>query len=117
MSFLRTRIFAAVLAFFGLSNWAETQLDPAWHWRDIQTQPFREWVRQVPAQLPVKLAYGLQVPVKMAVEKLSTNETPWYVRIPAKTVGSAVLYALLLRFVWWRLRARFGRVPSGRITA
>ena len=114
MSFLRTRIFAAVLAFFGVSNWAETKLDPTWHWRDIQTQPFKEWVKQVPAQLPVKLAHGLQVPVKMAVEKLSTPETPWYVRVPAKTVGSAVLYALLLRFVWWRLRARFGFAPRGQ---
>ena len=112
MSFLSTRIFAAVLAFFGLSNWAETKLDPAWHWHDITTQPFKEWVKQVPAQLPVKLAHGLQVPVKMAVEKLSTEETPWYVRVPAKTVGSAVLYALLLRFVFWRLRARFGRAVT-----
>ena len=112
MSFLRTRIFAAALAFFGISNWADTKLDPNWHWHDIQTQPFKEWVKQVPAQLPVKLAYGLQVPVKMAVGKLSTNETLWYVRVPAKTVGSAVLYALLLRFVWWRLRSRFGVAAS-----
>ena len=112
MSFLRTRIFAAGLAFFGLANWAETKLDPNWHWHDIQTQPFKEWVKQVPAQLPVKLAYGLQVPVKMAVEKLSTEETPWFVRVPVKMVGSAVLYALLLRFVWWRLRARVGSVAS-----
>ena len=108
MSVLQPRLFAAVLAFFGIANWGETKLDPAWHWHDIQTQPFQEWVRQVPVQLPVKLAYGLQVPVKMAVENFSTPETPWYVRIPVKTVGAAVLYALLLRFVWWRLRARFG---------
>ena len=59
-------------------------------------------------QLPVKLADGSPVPVKMAVEKLSTQETPWSLRVPAKTVGAAVLYALLLRFVWWRLHARFG---------
>ena len=108
MSVLKTRLFAAVLAFFGLSNWAGTKLDPNWHWSDITAKPFQEWVKQVPAQLPVKLAHGLQVPVKIAVEKLSTDETPWYVRVPAKTVGSAVLYALLLRFVFWRLRARFG---------
>ncbi len=112
MSALKTRLFAAVLAFFGLSNWAETKLDPNWHWSDIQTQPFKEWVKQVLAQLPVKLANGLQVPVKFAVEKLSTDDTPWYVRIPAKTVGSAVLYALLLRFIFWRLRARFGQARA-----
>lgn len=112
MSLLKTRIFAAVLTFFGIANWGETKLDPNWHWRDIRTQPFKEWVRQVPAQLPVKLAVGLQYPVKLAVERLSTDETPWYVRLPAKTVGAAVLYAILLRFVFWRLRTRFGFTPK-----
>ena len=108
---MRARLFAAVLAFFGLSNWAETKLDPNWHWRDATTQPFKEWVRQVPAQLPVTLANGLQVPVRYAVERLSTDETPWYVRLPAKTIGASVLYALLLHLMLRRLRARFGWAP------
>ena len=105
---MRARLFAAVLAFFGLSDWAETKLDPNWHWRDAATQPLKEWAKQVPAQLPVTLANGLQVPVRYAVERLSTDETPWYVRIPAKTIGASVLYALLLHLMLRRLRARFG---------
>jgi hypothetical protein len=112
MKALKLRLFVAVLAFFGISNWGETKLDPNWHWSDVTRQPFKEWVKQVPVQLPVKLAHGLQVPVQIAVEKLSTDDTPWYVRIPAKTVGASVLYALLLRFVFWRLRARFGFAPA-----
>ena len=108
---LGTRIFVAILAFFGLANWAGTALDPQWHWSDIARQPFGEWVRQVPVQLPVKLAHGLQVPVDLAVAQLTQNARPWYVRIPAKTVGSAVLYAALVRLMIWRLRARFGWAP------
>lgn len=105
------RIFLAILAAFGIANWAGAALDPDWHWSGIATQPFGEWVKQVPVQLPVKLAHGLQVPVDFAVGKLSQNEMPWYVRVPAKTVGSAVLYALLVRVMIWRLRARFGWAP------
>ena len=105
---LGTRIFVAILAFFGLANWAGTALDPQ---SDIARQPFGEWVRQVPVQLPVKLAHGLQVPVDLAVAQLSQNAMPWYVRIPAKTASSAVLYAALVRLMIWRLRARFGWAP------
>lgn len=108
---LRTKLLVALLAFFGLSNFAETKLDPNWHWHHITTQPFGEWVKQMPIQLTAKLGYGLQVPVDYAVSRLSADTMPWYVRIPAKTVGSAVLYALVLKFVWWRLRARFGVAP------
>ncbi len=108
---LQAKLFAGVLAFFGLANYAETKVDPNWHWHHITTQPFKEWVQQVPVQLPIKLANGLQIPADYAVQKLSTDETPWYVRIPAKTVGSAVIYALLLRLLIARLRARFGWAP------
>ena len=107
----KLRIFAALLAFFGISDYAETKVDPNWHWHQITTLPFKEWVKQVPVQLPIKLANGLQMPVDAVVQRLSTEETPWYVRIPAKTVGAAVLYALLLKFMIWRLRARFGWAP------
>jgi hypothetical protein len=107
-SLFRTRIFAAVLAWFGIATWAETKLDPEWHWRGITSEPFGEWVKQVPAQLPVKLAEGLQMPVDYAVAELSRETLPWYVRVPAKIFGAAVLYALLLRFVIWRMRVRFG---------
>jgi len=104
----RSRIFVAIFAWFGISNWADTKLDPEWHWSGIASQPFQEWVKQVPVQLPVKIAEGLQVPVDYAVAELSRDTMPWYVRIPAKTVGAAVLYAILLRFVIWRMRVRFG---------
>jgi hypothetical protein len=109
---LQMRLFAAVLAFFGITSWAETKVDPNWHWHDIATQPFKEWVKQVPVQLPIKLSKGLQIPVDYAVQQLSTDQTPWYVRIPAKTIGATVLYALLLRLLLWRLRARFGWAPT-----
>ncbi len=108
---LQAKLFAGVLAFFGITNYAEPKVDPNWHWHHITTQPFKEWVKQVPVQLPIKLAKGLQIPVDYAVQKLSTEETPWYVRIPAKTVGASVLYALLLRLLIMRLRARFGWTP------
>jgi hypothetical protein len=39
---------------------------------------------------------------------------PWYAQLFAKTIGATVLYALLLRFVWWRMRSRFGWAPSGQ---
>ena len=103
---------AAALAFFGLSNYAETKVDPNWHWHHITSQPFKEWVKQVPVQLPIKLANGLQIPVDYAVQQLSTDDTPWYVRIPAKTVGASVLYAFLLRLLLMRLRARLGWAPK-----
>lgn len=110
---LGTRIFIAILAFFGLTHWADTAaLDPHWRWSDITRQPFSEWVRQVPVQLPVKLAQGLQIPVEMAVAHLSQDTMPWYVRLPAKTIGSAALYALLVRLMIARLRARFGLPPA-----
>jgi hypothetical protein len=108
---LQTRLFAAVFAFFGLSNYAETKVDPNWHWHHITSEPFKEWVKQVPVQLPIKLANGLQVPVEFAVQRLSTDDTPWYVRIPAKLFGASVLYALLLRLLIIRLRSRFGWAP------
>lgn len=105
---LQARLFAAVLTFFGLTGYAETKIDPDWHWHYITSMPFKEWVKQVPVQLPIKLANGLQIPVDYAVQQLSKPETPWYVRIPAKTVGATVLYGLLLRLLIFRLRARFG---------
>jgi hypothetical protein len=108
---LQMKLFAAALAFFGLADWAETKVDPNWHWHHLTTQPFKEWVKQVPVQLPIKLANGLQIPVDFAVQKLTTEDTPWYVRLPAKTVGSAVLYAALLRVLLRRLRARFNWAP------
>jgi hypothetical protein len=108
---LQTRLFASVIAFFGLSNYAETKVDPNWHWHHITSEPFKEWVKQVPVQLPIKLANGLQIPVDLAVQKFSTDETPWYVRIPAKTIGATVLYGLLLRLLIVRLRTRFGWAP------
>ena len=109
---LGTRIFIAILAFFGLTNWAGTALDPQWHWSDITRQPFREWVRQVPVQLPVQLAHGLQIPVELAVARLSQDTMPWYVRLPAKTIGSAALYALLVRLMIARFRGRVGLPPA-----
>lgn len=109
---LGIRIFIGILAFFGISNWADTALDPQWRWGDITRQPLREWVRQVPAQLPVKLAQGLQIPVEYAVARLSQDTMPWYVRLPAKTIGSAALYALLVRLLIARLRARVGLPPA-----
>ena len=108
---LQARLFAAVLAFFGLTNYAETKVDPTWHWHHITSQPFKEWVKQVPVQLPIKLANGLEIPVEYAVQRLSTDETPWYVRIPTKLFGATILYALLLRLLISRLRARFGWAP------
>ena len=108
---LQARLFAMVLAFFGITNYAETKVDPNWHWHHITSQPFKEWVKQVPVQLPIKLSKGLQIPVDYAVAQLSTDEQPWYVRIPAKTIGATVLYGLLLRLLIWRLRARFGWAP------
>ena len=110
-SAFRSRIFIAILAFFGVANWAGGSLDPHWHWSDVTRQPFGEWVKQVPMQLPVKLAHGLQVPVDLAVARLSQNEMPWHVRLPAKTFGAALLYTLLVRLIIWRLRARFGCAP------
>jgi hypothetical protein len=107
-SLLRSRIFVVVLAWFGLSNWADTKIDPNWHWHHITTVPFKEWVRQVPVQLPVRIAQGLQYPVDYAVAELSKDTMPWYVKTPAKTFGAAVLYALVMRFAFWRLRSRFG---------
>ena len=109
---LQARLFVAVLTFFGITGWVETKVDPNWHWHDITTQPFKEWLKQVPVQLPIKLSKGLQIPVDYAVQQLSTDQTPWYVRIPAKTVGATVLYALLLRLLIWRLRTRFGWAPA-----
>jgi hypothetical protein len=107
----RSRVFLSILAFFGVANWADGHIDPNWHWHDIVRQPFNEWVKQVPVQLPLKLAHGLQIPVDVAVARLSQNEMPWYVRLPAKAFGAAVLYALLMRLLIWRLRARFGWAP------
>ena len=108
---LQARLFAGVLAFFGLTGYAETKVDPDWHWHHITSQPFKEWVKQVPVQLPIKLSNGLQIPVDYAVQRLSTDETPWYIRIPTKLFGATVLYALLLRLLILRLRARFGWAP------
>lgn len=109
---LQAKLFAAVFAFFGLTDYAETKVDPNWHWHYITSMPFKEWVKQVPVQLPIKLSNGLQIPVDYAVQQLSTPETPWYVRIPMKTVGATVLYGLLLRLLIMRLRARFGWAPQ-----
>jgi hypothetical protein len=113
MSLLRSRLFFALLAFFGLSDWADTKLDPSWHWHHVTSQPIGEWVKQVPVQLPVRIAQGLKVPVDWAVTQLSAESMPWYAQLFAKTIGATVLYALLLRFVWCRMRSRFGWAPSG----
>jgi hypothetical protein len=112
MSLLRSRLFLALLAFFGLSDWADTKLDPNWHWHDVTRQPFGEWVRQVPLQLPVRIAQGLKFPVDWTVTRLAADSMPWYSQVFARTIGAGVLYAILLRFVWWRMRARFGWAPS-----
>jgi len=44
--------------------------------------------------------------------RLSQDTLPWYVRRPAKTIGSAALYALLVRLLIARLRARVGLPPA-----
>ncbi len=111
MSLLRSKLFLILLAFFGLTDWADTKLDPNWHWHHVTSQPFGEWVKQVPLQLPVRIAQGLKIPVDLAITQLSADSMPWYARLFAKSVGAGVLYALLLRFVWWRLRVRFGWAP------
>jgi len=97
MSLLRSRLFLALLAFFGLSDWADTRLDPDWHWHHITSEPFAEWVKQVPVQLPVRIAQGLKFPVDWAVSQLSAETMPWYAQFFARTIGATVLYALLLR--------------------
>ena len=86
-SLLRSRLFLALLALFGLSDWADTRLDPDWHWHHITSEPFAEWVKQVPVQLPVRIAQGLKFPVDWAVSQLSAETMPWYARLFARTIG------------------------------
>lgn len=110
---LYTRLFIAVLAAFGLSDFAVTKASLDWKWSEMfvsgRTQAERaEWVKQLPVQLSADIGHGLQVPVDYAVSKLSQDTVPWYIRLPTKLVGAAVLYALLLRAIWWRLRLRLG---------
>lgn len=50
--------------------------------------------------------------VEFAVARLSQDTLPWYVRRPAKTIDSAALYALLVRLLFARLRARVGLPPA-----